>query len=212
MMKTYDHLRNKAVRLRIERKLTLDEIVTRLNLPKSTIYSWIKDYPIPRTTRQTAAQRKGTQAMRARFAALRAQAYEQGLEEAADLLATQSLRDFVVLYMAEGTKTRRNEVEFVNSDLRLVKLAHFWIAHFTRNKLGYRLQCHQDHDELLLKQYWAAQLGIVPEEIKTIRKSNSGQLKGRNFRSPHGLLSLRVSDVRLRARLEAWMDFIKSQW
>ena len=212
MTKSYDHLRRKAVQLRVERKLTLDEIVIRLGLPKSTVYSWICAYPIPQTGRQTAAQRKGTQAMQARYAAEREKAYAQGLDEAPALLTSQSLRDFVILYMAEGTKTRRNEVEFVNSDVQLVKLAHSWMAHFTPNKLGYRLQCHQDHDELLLKQYWAGQLGILPEEIKTIRKSNSGQLAGRNFRSPHGLLSIRVSDVKLRARLQAWMDFIKSQW
>ena len=184
MSKANEHVRYKAIQLRVERNLTLDEIVSHLNLPKSTVYSWIKDYPIARTTRQTATQRRGTRAMQARYAAQRAQAYAQGMTEVETLLASPTFRDFVVLYMAEGTKTRRNEVEFVNSDVRLVKLAHGWIVQFTDNKLGYRLQCHQDHDELALKQYWAAQLGIAPEVIKTIRKSNSGGLKGRTFRSP----------------------------
>jgi hypothetical protein len=58
MAHRYDHIREKAVSLRTEQHLTLDEIVERLSLPKTTIYHWIKDIPIPTTEKQTAAQRR----------------------------------------------------------------------------------------------------------------------------------------------------------
>lgn len=66
MAQRYDHLREKAISLRTTRHMTLDEIVERLALPKTTVYHWIKDLPIPRNS---------TAAMQAKFAALREKAY-----------------------------------------------------------------------------------------------------------------------------------------
>ena len=57
------HLRLKARELRIEKQLTLDELVERLALPKSTVYYWIKDLPLGRPRRASAGQRKGNGAM-----------------------------------------------------------------------------------------------------------------------------------------------------
>lgn len=79
-------------------------------------------------------------------------------------------------------------------------------------KIGYELQSHIDHDDDVLKNYWANLLGIQASSIKVIRKSNSGQLSGRQFRSVYGVLTVRVGDTALRARLQAWMDIIKKQW
>jgi AcrR family transcriptional regulator len=207
-----DHLREKAVMLRTQKSMTLDEIVERLSLPKTTVYYWIKDIPIPRTERQTAAQRKGTEANRARYAALRDAAYQQGWDEAPALLQDSSFRDFVVLYMAEGYKRNKNVVSFVNSDTQMIKLAHRWMKQFAARKLEYQLQCHADHDEGELKQYWGNLLGIDSAGVKTIRKSNSGELSGRQFRSVYGVLTVRTSDTYFRARLQAWMDYVKEQW
>jgi hypothetical protein len=206
------HIRAKAIRLRAEKKMTLDQIVARLQLPKTTIYGWIKDIPIPWTERQSVAQRKGTRAMQAKYAALREQAYQQGLAEAPELLKDLSFRDFVVLYMAEGSKRQRNKVVFVNSDAHMVRLAHYWMRKFAVKKFYYALQYHADHDVEVLKRYWADVLGVSPEHIKATRKSNSGQLGGRHFRSVNGVLAVSVGDTYLRARLQAWMDYIKNQW
>ena len=212
MAQRYDHLREKAISLRTKQNMTLDEIVERLALPKTTIYYWIKDIPIPRTEKQTLAQRNGTAAMQAKFAAIREKAYEQGLAEAPELLRDPTFRDFVVLYMAEGYKRNRNVVSFVNSDPRMVKLAYHWIIRLTDKKPTFSLQYHADHDVDELKQFWGELLDIEADQIKVIRKSNSNQLKGRQFRSVHGLLTVTTNDTYFRSRLEAWMDIVKSQW
>lgn len=212
MSSKYIHLREKAIQLRTQQQMTLSEIVERLQLPKTTVYGWIKDIPIPRTSRQSERQRKGTQTMQARYTALRDQAYQRGLEEAPGLLQDLTFRDFVVLYMAEGSKRKRNVVEFVNSDWQLIKLAHRWLQHLSDKPLRYRLQFHADHDPEKLKIFWASLLGIESSEIQSMRKSNSNALSGRQFRSVHGLLTLQVNDTYFRARVEAWMDFVKKQW
>jgi len=49
--KTYPpYLREKARSLRRERKLTIDQLAERLALPRTTIYYWVRDLPIPRDT------------------------------------------------------------------------------------------------------------------------------------------------------------------
>jgi hypothetical protein len=212
MAHKYDHLRAKAIALRVEHHMALGDIVERLKLPRTTVYTWIRELPIPPTEKQSAAQRRRSAANQARYAAQRKAAHDQGWQEAPGLLADPIFRDFVVLYMAEGSKTRRNDVAFVNSDPALVRLANRWIGHFTINKLSYQLQLHIDHNEADVMSYWAQQLDILPEMISVIRKSNSGHLAGRNFRSEHGLLSVRVGDTNLHMRLKAWMDYVKAQW
>lgn len=222
MAAKYDHLRAKAIELRTKHQMTLEDIVERLALPKTTVYYWIKDLPIPRTEKQNLhmdrlngkGDSSGPSAITAKYAALREQAYQQGLIELPELLKDATFRDFVVMYMGEGTKRDRNTVALVNSDVQIVQLAHKWILKLTTNKNGmdYWIQYHADHDENELKAYWGEALGISPEVIKAILKTNSGQLSGRQFRSQYGLLTVRVGDTYLRARLQAWMDFIKSQW
>lgn len=213
MAAKYHHLRVKAIALRTEKRMTLDEIAACLSLPKTTVYYWIKDIPIPRTKKQSEAQQRGTERSQQKYAALRDAAYQQGCDEAPELFQHLTFRDFVVLYMAEGYKRNRNTVSFVNSDVAMVKLAHRWMLELTtKTKVEYRLQYHADHDETELKVYWAEQLGIHSSQIKPMRKSNSNQLAGRKFRSVYGLLTITINDTYLRARLEAWMDYVKAEW
>jgi AcrR family transcriptional regulator len=207
------HLRAKAIELRTKHKMTIDEIIEHLGLPRATIYYWIKDIKIPRTKKQTERQIMATEAMQAKYAAIREQAYQQGWDEAPELLKELTFRDFVVLYMAEGSKKDRNRIEFVNSNPDMVWMVCQWMKRLsTNNHFYYKLQCHVDHDEEALKQYWADLVEINPERIKTIRKSNSGELSGRQFRSKYGLLSISVGDTILRAKLQAWMNYIQAQW
>jgi hypothetical protein len=210
-----DHIRAKAIRLRTEQQMTLDEIVERLQLPKTTIYGWIREIPIPKrkpTPPQSSGQKLGTLAMQAKYAGLREQAYQQGWEEAPELLKNVSFRDFVVLYVAEGYRRNRNVVSFVNSDPRMIKLACRWIRELSSKKITYRIQYHVDQDLDELRRFWANLLDIGTSDIQMQRKSNSGKLAGRKFRSVYGVFTLTIGDTYLRARLEAWMDFVKQQW
>lgn len=212
MADKYAHLRAKAIQLRTEKHMTLEEIMDCLKLPKTTIYYWIKDLPIPQTKKQSAARLRASHKNRDNAAALRQQAYQRGWDEAPELMKDLIFRDFVVLYMAEGYRRDRNVVSIANSNSQIIKLSNKWIFNLTHRKLSYRVQIHVDHDEEEIKHYWATLLNINADSIKLQRKSNSGQLSGRNFRSEHGVLTVSTSDTYLRSRLEAWMDFIKQQW
>ena len=68
----------------------------------------------------------------------------------------------------------------------------------------------QDLEEL--RSYWGGVLGIDGSSIQMQRKSNSGQLQGRIWRSRYGVLTVVVSDTYFRSRLQAWIDRIKDDW
>ena len=79
-------------------------------------------------------------------------------------------------------------------------------------RLEFRIQYHADQCLDELRVFWSLELDIEPSEVLFQRKSNSGELKGRQWRSRHGVLTARVSDTYLRARLQAWMDRLRSAW
>jgi hypothetical protein len=202
--------------MRIERKLTIDELAERLALSRSIVYYWVRDLPIPGSGSgggfPTQAQRKGTIAMQRKFRRLREEAYREGVASYGELVGDPTFRDFVCLYIAEGYKRNRNEVSICNSDPAVMRVASLWLSKLTQTRLGFSLQYHADQDVDELREFWGGSLGVEPEAIKLQRKSNSNQLSGRQWRSRHGVIAARVPDTLLRACLQAWMDCLRAEW
>jgi excisionase family DNA binding protein len=207
------YLREKARCLRVERKLTIDELADRLALSRSTIYYWVRDLPIPGSGSggkfPWSARRKGNRAMQRKYRRLREEAYRKGWESFEELCADPSFRDFVCLYIAEGSKKCRNRVAVCNSDPAVMRLAVLLLRQLSTKPPVFSIQYHADQDVGGLRRLWARTLETDPRAIRIQRKSNSGQLAGRRWRSHHGVLTATVQDTLLRARLEAWMDRLR---
>jgi hypothetical protein len=203
------YIRDKARSLRTDKHLSLDEIAERLALPKTTVYYWIRDLPLSRPRRFS---RHGNPTLRVRHAALRAAAHAQGRLEFDRLAADPTFRDFVCLYIAEGSKRNRNRVSVGNSDSAVIAVCTRWIRQFARNPVTFSIQYHADQDLREITEFWGAQVGVAPEAIRLQRKSNSGQLAGRSWRSRYGVLTVTAEDTLLRARLQGWIDCLREQW
>ncbi len=210
------YLREKARSLRAQRRLTIDELAERLALPRTTIYHWVRDMPIPGSGPgggfSTAAQRKGTRAMKRKYRLLREAAYREGAEEFEQLASDPTFRDFVCLYIGEGYKRDRNRVALANSDPVVILHTTRWLRRLTARRPRFYLQHHADQDPDKLMRFWSEILEAATEDMKVLRKSNSNQLTGRIWRSRYGVLSVAVSDTYLRARLQAWMDLTRQSW
>jgi hypothetical protein len=210
------YLHEKARSMRVERKYTIDELAERLALSRSTIYYWVRDLPIPGSGSggvwPEAARRKGNRAMQRKYRLLREEAYREGLREYDALAVDPTFRDFVCLYIAEGYKRDRNRVSLANSDAAVMQITNRWIRRLTDKAPRFSIQYHADQDLCELREFWGGTLGIDPSSIRLQRKSNSNQLNGRSWRSRHGVLSVWVGDTLFRARLQAWMDRIRSEW
>ena len=203
------YVRQKARQLRVEKHLSIDEIAVRLALPKTTIYYWVRDLPLGRAR---TPHRNGNPAFQAKCRLRRTAAYALGRLEFERLSGDPTFRDFVCLYIAEGSKRNRNRVAVCNSDPRVIVLCTRWIRRFARNPLDFRVQYHADQDLIELQHFWGEQVGVAPEAIVLQRKSNSGRLGGRSWRSEHGVLTVTAGDTMFHARLQAWMDCLREQW
>jgi transposase-like protein len=208
------YMREKARELRAEQELTIDEIAGRLSVSRTTVYFWVGDMPRPARakSRQTPNQKKGSQAMQAKYRRLRDEAHELGVAEFERMCAEPTFRDFVCLFIAEGYKRNRNRVSVANSDPAAVALAVHWFRCCSKNKLYFAIRYHADQRLKDLRSFWAEELLIPDLEISFQRKSNSGQLRGRSWRSRHGVLTVTVNDTLFRARLQGWIDRMRGQW
>jgi hypothetical protein len=210
------YIREKAREIRIQRRLTIDQIAGRLALPRSTIYYWVRDLPLTDDLRHSgprqAARRRGNRAMQRKYRLLREEAYQEGTDSFAELAADPSFRDFVCLYIAEGYKRSRHTANICNSDPAVMRVATHWLRRLSERPLKYSIQYHADQDEADLRRFWSELLDIDARAIRLQRKSNSGRLQGRTWRSKHGVLAISAHDTLLRARLQAWIDCLKREW
>lgn len=206
------YIKEKARQLRVEKKLTIDELAERLAIPRTTIFYWVRDLPIGKTEKQTLAAYRAGQVTRRIHRGRRDAAYAQGGLEYPTLLGESTFRDFVCMYIGEGSKRNRNVVAICNSDPAVVKLGAFWIRRLASNPVVFSFQHHADQDPTKVCAFWGNLLEIDPSSIKFQRKSNSGQLSARSWRSNHGVLQVRTPDTYLRSRLQAWMDCIRAEW
>lgn len=207
-----EYVKEKARELRAERRLTIDELAERLAVPRSTVYGWVRDLPIGPTATQRLASLRAGEVTRRIHRRRREAAYAQGQAEYRLLLGEPTFRDFVCMYIGEGYKRCRNVVSICNSDPAVVRLGAVWIRRLAANPVVYSFQHHADQDPEELRLFWAGVVEASPSEIKFQRKSNSGRLSGRSWRSPHGVLQVRTPDTYLRARLQAWMDCVRAEW
>ncbi len=134
-----EYIQSKAVELRTERILSIDEIAERLALPRTTVFYWLRDLPIDRSARpRSLAQLNGSIAMQEKYRQLREAAYEEGRAMFDELALDASFRDFVCLYIAEGYKRNRNAVSVCNSDPAVVVLCDRWIRRLSSATPAYR--------------------------------------------------------------------------
>ena len=87
-----------------------------------------------------------------------------------------------------------------------------WFRCFARNEIECSVQHHADQDPEQLRRFWGAELDVCTAAIRVVRKSNSGGLKGRQWRSAHAVLAIRVGDTIFRARVQGWIDRLQEHW
>jgi hypothetical protein len=154
----------------------------------------------------------GNKAMQAKYRRLREEAYHEGIASFEAIQLEEGFVEFVTLFIAEGYKRNRNVVSVANSDPAVIAIADQWMRRLSRNRLTYSVQYHADQNLRELQDFWAALVGVEPDEVRLQRKSNSNRLTGRTWRSEHGVLAVTTHDTYFRARLQAWVDLLRQRW
>jgi len=73
------------------------------------------------------------------------------------------------------------------------------------------MQYHKDQNPEMLKHFWSKALGVKLDQVRISRKSNSGNLVGRKWRSEYGVASVGVGDTVLRSKLQGWMEVLQEE-
>ncbi len=162
-----EYVRDKARQLRVERNLTIDELAERLAVPRTTVYGWVRDLPIGQTAKRTLAAQRAGEVTREIHRRRRAAAYALGKAEYPALLREPTFRDFVCMYIGEGSKRSRNAVAICNSDPAVVRLGAIWICRLAANPVVYSFQHHADQDPDELRVYWGKVVEVSPAETNS---------------------------------------------
>ena len=213
-----NYLRRMARLLRVEQRLTVDQLAARLALPRSTVYYWVRDLPLSEREGESggAGAGKGAGIGAGKGAGASAiagdAAYEDALRSFDDLVAQPTFRDFVCLYIARGCTRERAKVSLSDSDAAVMRLANRWMLRLSDKSplLSVRYEPGQSLTEL--RRFWG---GIVGVQARTIRVHGEGDRVGdrdvaRHAR--HGVLTVSVEDALLRARLQAWICKTRDSW
>lgn len=207
-------LRIQAVELR-KRGFCYSEIKNCLGIPKSTLSSWLAKYPLSdrqllriKDKRSLAIER-----YRETMSLKRIQRYKTAVSLERSNLFPLNQRDLMVgglfLYWGEGGKTNKGQVNFSNSDPKMLILMKRWLMEIFGipvAKMRLRLTLYTNMYIDKEKSFWSNTLDIP---LKQFRKIQIKEGKGRGlFGFKHGTCELVVTDTRVKMRILAGLDLL----
>lgn len=219
-------LRNKAIKLRIEKELSYSEIRRRLGVPKSTLSYWLKDYPLSKDKileLRRAGWSKG-EASREQFRT----SMRKIKEQKADLIYKSQLRKIgrlsdkslyvagLVLYLAEGAKKKESTIVLANTDPSVIKFFISWMNKFldiSREKVRIQLHLYEDMNIDEEVGFWLKSLELKKSQVykPSIRKMRPSSFSySESFR--HGTCSLYAFGVEKRMTLIMAIKALVNNW
>jgi hypothetical protein len=213
------YLRRMARLLRVEQRLTVDQLASRLALPRSTVYYWVRDLPLGEEEGDGAGTHagagSGATALRASAGARAGageEAYADALRSFDDLATQPTFRDFVCLYIARGCVRERAKVSLSDADPAVIRLVNRWMLRLSDRSplLSVRYERGQSLTEL--RRFWGGIVGVQARTIRVHDEVDPPGDRGVARRARHGVLTVSVEDALLRARLQAWICKTRDSW
>ena len=197
---------------------TYSEIAKIMDRPDATIRRWLAPYRVKidsSNIKKLDAIKKGRETMLANYAKLRIAAYEEGKKSAEVNFKDPMFRDFINLYIGEGSKRNRGGLQITNSDPYILFPAYLVMKKYflKENKnmvLNIAYYTHS-HDIEKLKKFWT---NIFKEQNVKITTSvqPTGKPHGHNNSNKYGLCRLSIDDTYAKQRLDACIDYLKQEW
>jgi len=199
-------LRIKARQMRAKGE-SVNKIARKLKVSKGTASLWVRDIilSVEQLERLKKRSIKGAELGRLRSALkqkekrlkLIEESKKSGIKRLENLTETELFTAGIALYWAEGSKKTR-EVQFCNSDPRLIKFMIRWMkANFNikPEELTATVGINKIHKkrEEIVRKYWSKKSGIP---LKQFRKTSFKKTKNKkvyeNFNKHYGTLSIKI--------------------
>lgn len=210
-------LRIKAVRLRLDMHMSYSAIQKELDVPKSTLSGWLREYPLSEE-RILELRRQGWrsgEASRERFRNTMRKKREASFQEfyKAEILRLQKhgsdsrYTAGLALYAAEGAKKDLYRISLANTDSKIILFFIRWLGEFLdihKEELKFQLHLYKNMDIEKETRFWKDSLKIKHDQLyKTqVRDlTKSSFVYRESFR--HGTCSMYFSNRDKKARLMA---------
>ncbi len=152
-------------------------------IPKSTLSTWFTDIVLSETALQRISSEFKRGNIKARESAVQANTKKRELYLNSLKLRNQHLQDsiedcdtakiaLVMLYLGEGSKTKRGGLYLGNSDPRVIKLFLGLLNRcyvIDKTKFRATVQCRADQDIEVLESHWSIVTGIPRTQFYTAR-------------------------------------------
>lgn len=221
-------LRDKAVKFRLDDRLSYGQIRKLINVSKSTLSYWLRDLPLDEERiRELKIQGlKNGEAGRERFRATMREKREKKMLEiykdktlkfqsifSDDLLFIAGL----MLYLAEGEKKTYHRLVFSNTDPDIVDFFTNWVVRFLnvpKDQIKVCLHLYENMDIKKEEDFWKERLNLgksqfYKTQIRKLKKSSFSYRE--SFR--HGTCQVYVSGVEKKQEvmmsIKAFLDLYK---
>lgn len=219
--------RLRAIELRKEGK-SLNEIVAILDKPKATIWGWVRSVVLTDDQKASlknfgnnhskiVAQRAATQAMVMKFEKRRNDDRERGRLFIRGLAPLPTdIVAAVMLYWAEGSKSKRSSFIFSNSDPSMIKFMFDCLIRYGMvDRDGVKVSlCFYDnlYSKEEVEAYWLNLLGLGHHSLyKSQINKRPQESAGRKIgKLPYGVCSLTIPAPSKRREMEGMIEEVKS--
>ncbi len=202
-------LRQKAIKLRAESRLSYSEIQKRLNIPKSTLSYWLQEHPLDEAEiielrrrawlKGEVSRERFRNTMKKKRERLERGVYYQQTKKLINIKKESYFVAGLMLYLGEGDKKNRNRVGIANTDPAVIQFFVKWLKDFLevkKQKIHAELHLYENMDIEAEKLFWEKITGFSKSQFyKTqIRKIQKGRF---TYQGPqrHGTCSIIFASV-----------------
>lgn len=199
----------KAIELRLQGK-SYSQIKKELQVSKSTLSLWLRDYPLPREKliRLQGRNEKRIENFR-KTMRLKKEKRQRGvhLQERGKWLPLSKRELYLLglfLYWGEGLKASSAMVSFSNSDSRVLRFAVYWlikILKIPKKKIRVRLHLYKDMSTRKELEFWSKKLKIPKKQFNKpyIKETTLKSLTYKGF--GHGTCDVTIGSVKLKEKI-----------
>lgn len=212
--------KQKAISLRRQGN-SYNNISAKLNIPKSTISSWVSTQPWSQAVKDKLKIKANaigkinlltlSKIRKDNLAKLYAQATSEAVMEFKNLQYHPLFITGLSLYWGEGNKSLKGPVNVVNTDAEMIKIFYMFLLHICgtpNEKIKAYITIYPDNNEVACRKYWLAKTGLKDYNFT---KSVVIQGKHHTRRLHYGICNLGVPSTYLKTKMLVWLNLLAKE-
>ncbi|MBA3065339.1 hypothetical protein FP828_02500 [bacterium] len=191
--------KNVLIKFYVNKRLSMVETAVCLNTTPSKIYYWLKKYDIPRRSRSQSAYIKHNPGWNPFKIKQKLSSEEKQMSIAA-----------LMLYWAEGNKSKKSVVQIGNLDYKILKIFLIFLRRICRvkeDKIILYVRLHHKFDASKAQKYWSDKLSLSLDQIRMYKHRDERSKFNKQW-SQNGIAMLQFSNTELKKLFDKKIDSV----